>query len=181
VRLTIGSGPHYAPGWVNVDRNNLASWAHPPDVLGDVLEGLPFGDGAAEAVYLGHVLEHLPWALVPRAIDEVVRLLRPGGELAVVGPCLEAAVRTRQPAWLLESIVAEQDPDATGCGHAWTSTGLLAFEACRHPGLEDLRHVDVASVRPPTWPNPSDAPWQFALVARRRVVKRPRKTRVAGR
>jgi SAM-dependent methyltransferase len=48
-------------------------------------EKLPYEDGFFDRVLAIHVLEHLPD--LPRALDEVHRVLRPGGRLAVVIPC----------------------------------------------------------------------------------------------
>ena len=52
-------------------------------LIGDALE-LPFPDGSFDAVVCSEVLEHLP-AYGP-ALDEVVRVLRPGGRLGVSVP-----------------------------------------------------------------------------------------------
>lgn len=54
-------------------------------VVGDCQERLPFPEGTFDRVVAVHVLEHLP--NLPAALDEVHRLLRPGGMLAVVIPC----------------------------------------------------------------------------------------------
>jgi SAM-dependent methyltransferase len=48
-------------------------------------ERLPYPDGHFDRVLAIHVLEHLPD--LPRALDEVRRVLRVGGRLAVVIPC----------------------------------------------------------------------------------------------
>jgi SAM-dependent methyltransferase len=54
-------------------------------VVGDCQERLPFGDGSLDRVIAIQVLEHLPD--LPSALDEVQRVLVPGGRLAVVIPC----------------------------------------------------------------------------------------------
>src|ERR1017187_4875679 len=101
VNLNIGSGVHPAPGWVNIDRNLLDDWQ--VDVIADALD-LPFGDDVADRAYFGHVLEHLSYngdALV--ALREAYRVLKPGGELGVVGPAMDLALLTGQPQWLLDA------------------------------------------------------------------------------
>jgi SAM-dependent methyltransferase len=54
-------------------------------VVGDVEQTLPFEDGSFDRVVAIHVLEHL--RNLPAALDEVGRVLCPGGRLAVVIPC----------------------------------------------------------------------------------------------
>lgn len=81
--LNIGCGDDIKPGWVNVD-----SYSGPgvtPDVVADVRR-LPFEDCSASHVFLGHMLEHVKWQEVPRALTEVRRVLEPTGQLLVVGP-----------------------------------------------------------------------------------------------
>jgi SAM-dependent methyltransferase len=52
---------------------------------GDVQQRLPFEDAHFDRVIAIHVLEHLPD--LPSALDEIRRVLRPGGALAIVIPC----------------------------------------------------------------------------------------------
>lgn len=51
----------------------------------DIQVGVPAKDGAFDRVLAIHVLEHLP--NLPAALDELHRLLAPGGVLSVVLPC----------------------------------------------------------------------------------------------
>jgi SAM-dependent methyltransferase len=54
-------------------------------VVGDCQERIDFPDGYFDRVLAIHVLEHLP--NLPKALDEVRRVLRPGGYFSVVIPC----------------------------------------------------------------------------------------------
>jgi SAM-dependent methyltransferase len=54
------------------------------DVVADVAHGLPFQTDAADRVFAVHVLEHLPDYLP--LLDEIHRVLRPGGVLHVLAP-----------------------------------------------------------------------------------------------
>jgi len=54
-------------------------------VVGDCQDRLPFDDACLDRVIAIHVLEHLP--NLPAALDEIHRVLKPGGRLAVVIPC----------------------------------------------------------------------------------------------
>lgn len=56
---------------------------------GDVVAGLPVPDGACEAVYCSHVLEHLSLADFRKALAEAFRILSAGGVFRGVLPDLE--------------------------------------------------------------------------------------------
>lgn len=54
-------------------------------VTGDCQKRMPYNDAYFDRVVVVHVLEHLP--NLPSAIDEVARVLKPGGIFSVVLPC----------------------------------------------------------------------------------------------
>ncbi len=54
----------------------------------DLREGLPFRDGCFSLIYLCDVIEHLFFMDVRIVLDEIVRVLRPGGKLVVSTPNL---------------------------------------------------------------------------------------------
>lgn len=54
-------------------------------VVGDCQKDLPYGDATFDRVVVVHVLEHLPD--LPGCLDEVKRVLKPGGIFSVVLPC----------------------------------------------------------------------------------------------
>jgi len=54
-------------------------------VTGDCQQRIPYDDGYFDRVVAIHVLEHLP--NLPAAIDEIDRVLMPGGLVSVVLPC----------------------------------------------------------------------------------------------
>jgi len=54
-------------------------------VVGDIQTRLDFPDGCFDRVLAVHILEHLPD--LPRALDEIKRLLKPGGTFSVLIPC----------------------------------------------------------------------------------------------
>jgi SAM-dependent methyltransferase len=75
---------HLPPGSIGLDinpRNVAAAAARLPDhrvVLGDI-EAMPFEDDEFDAVVCTEVLEHVPNAR--RSLDEIKRVLKPGGVL----------------------------------------------------------------------------------------------------
>jgi SAM-dependent methyltransferase len=77
-------GDHYArlaalPGYISFDVQPHER----PTIVGDA-HALPFKDASVDAVFLTSVLEHL--TNPNRAIDEVCRVLRPGGRLFGYAP-----------------------------------------------------------------------------------------------
>lgn len=159
--LNIGSGPHYMPGWINVDL-----YADDADVRCNA-SNLPYRSWTFDRVYLGHVLEHNElFAAVPEILREVARVCVPSATIAVVGPCMDKARATRQPEWLLKQMGRQPSPTKPGAGHEWTSTTELTLLALEYVGYEAIKEVPVASILRPEWPNQVTAPWQFAITAR---------------
>lgn len=115
--LNLGCGLLTHASWVNVDGSwnarlaqhrflrKTASWLHvlPAEkaqvpwsgdiVVHDIRKPLPFPDGAADAVYASHVLEHLYREEGRQLIRESYRVLAPGGIIRVIVPDLHAIVR----------------------------------------------------------------------------------------
>lgn len=163
LRINVGSGNHPCPGWVNID----ISPKHQPDVVASVY-ALPFRRGTFVQAYLGHVLEHLAWDLLPAAVKEVIRVCIPGARVMAVGPDIDRAVATGQPHWLLAQILDDWGKKnyMPGERHAWTPNEVRTVEALCRGGLTDVTPVAVAEVMAPDWPNPATDPWQCAVSAR---------------
>jgi len=158
--LNLGCGEkplHAWDPWVNVD-----SWPGcEPDVCCDVLE-LPFEDGSAEAVYCGHILEHLTYEdELPRFLREVKRVLGEFGQLCVVGPDYNRA--TTNPAWF-EMIpqIMHGDEEHPGNQHRWISTAWKNLLAVREifPAAHEIDIRAVSSF----WPVFDNVGWQFAIL-----------------
>jgi SAM-dependent methyltransferase len=158
MRLNLASGPHPAPApWINLDLLPQPGLQLRADV-----GRLPFPDQSADRIYAGHLLEHIPLTQLNRVLAEWHRVLRGGGELMIVGPDIDRAVRQRQPQWLLESIIAHGEGAG---GHAWTCSEGHLLHALRRYGWWPATPVDVATVRLPDWPNPApEAAWQVAIL-----------------
>lgn len=82
--LNAGCGTHYAEGWVNCDV--WVSDTTRPDVRVDPDGRYPFPGGTFDAIYAGHVLEHIEWSKVGTFLDEMARVAAPGAWMLVVGP-----------------------------------------------------------------------------------------------
>ena len=80
IRLNVGSGKNRCTGWVRADLDPSA------DVVFDVGGVWPFADGAVDAIYMSHVLEHLEMPRVTASLREARRTLASGRVLRVVVP-----------------------------------------------------------------------------------------------
>jgi len=96
--LHVGSGPQRAgqlhplfsgPQWteVRLDANPAAR----PDLIASVTDMAIVAESSMDAVYVPHVLEHLPPQGVPRALNEIRRVLKPEGLALIAVPDLQAA------------------------------------------------------------------------------------------
>ncbi len=180
MNLNIGCGPFRAEGWVNTDgRFNCGEvtgcqhdWNdNRPDV---VTRGLPFRSGAFERVYCGHVLEHIPWRDVRAFLEDVRRVLAPGGLLAVVGPDIYRMVQWYKESMMDWDTLAGALENATG----W-DTGEPIDGARHHWDCHEVRVQTalvssgfwVESARLPElvmggWPVVSTVGWQCCVVAK---------------
>jgi hypothetical protein len=81
--ISVGGGPlRVHPALVNV---NIGLFPN-VDVAGDAYQ-LPYADGVVDAVHCEAVLEHLEFP--GRAVEEMYRVLRPGGRLFAATPFLQ--------------------------------------------------------------------------------------------
>lgn len=78
-RVHLGAGENELEGWINVD-------VAPAQLAMDLRWGLPFADGGVERVFLSHFLEHLSRREARRLLDEIRRVLSPGGAVRIVVP-----------------------------------------------------------------------------------------------
>lgn len=60
-----------------------------PDVLCDIIEGLPYDDGSIEEVRAWDVLEHIPIGKTVQVVEDIYRILRPGGLFESLTPDAE--------------------------------------------------------------------------------------------
>jgi len=82
VKLHLGCGGRYIPGWTHIDVLPYphVEYRHSVDRLPSIR------DGEAEVVYACHVLEHFQEAEVEGVLREWRRVLKPGGILRVAVP-----------------------------------------------------------------------------------------------
>lgn len=164
LRLNLGCGPHYAPGWTNIDRHDKAvPDGRQVDVVVNVL-ALPFDDESCSHVYMGHLIEHLRLEdEVPAALREIRRVLVPGGELMVVAPDITRA-RAGWPEMISAIEPGEGDEKLpAGIPHLWAPTEATALAACLSV-FPNAVTVPIGEVGWP-WPLVDPVGWQLAIHA----------------
>jgi SAM-dependent methyltransferase len=89
--------------------------------VGDMRE-LPFGDGEFDAVVTSYAIDHLRRAERPKAIAEVARVLKPGGELLLM------VVRVDWRTWLVSPILAHHPSQNPEPWRAWLQENGFRLE-----------------------------------------------------
>lgn len=75
LRLNLGCGYVKLEGFVNIDNREEVG----PDLVCDILQGLPYGDGEIIHVRAYDFLEHIPMDSTIKVIEDIYRVLVPGG------------------------------------------------------------------------------------------------------
>jgi SAM-dependent methyltransferase len=85
----------YRREWTNVLFSVLPQPANEPDIhYHDVRKSLPFADKTFEAAYALHIVEHLTPAEAAALVNELYRVLKPGGIVRISTPDLEDICRS---------------------------------------------------------------------------------------
>lgn len=157
MKLNLGCGEYRAVDWVNID-----CWSGVnPDVVADASH-LPYDDACINAVYCGHLLEHLTFGgELPVVLREVRRVLAPDGRACFVGPDYDRALATDE--WReLAPLIRDGGNRWPGDEHRWLSTGPKTLEAVL-PIFPDAVEVDVTTLAE-YWPIVDRVGWQFAIL-----------------
>jgi predicted SAM-dependent methyltransferase len=88
VMLNAGCGKHHLPGWVNLDFEKSDGIQ-----ACDLRAGIPYPNNTFDAVYSSHMIEHLSRDAGGRFVQEVFRVLKPGGVVRLLTPDLERMAR----------------------------------------------------------------------------------------
>jgi len=174
LRLNIGCGEHYAPGWTNTDLIHHPVAGIRPDIITPVGEPLPFADGTASHIYVGHVLEHIPWDDVHGFLLDIGRVATTGAIVCVVGPDVRRALNqwkagNLNEATMLDAILENESSYQSagmwpGARHQWNCHEARVLLALDHAGLAG-RPVPIDSAELDPWPVVSRIGWQFAILA----------------
>lgn len=165
MKLNLGCGDRYAPGWHNVD---WAGSPHRKDETVDLSGPLPWPDSSIESIYLGHVLEHLTHTDCHLLLQRLHRCAMSTGVIMVVGPDLPTAYKMQEAGTLdvtIDSLLygAERWP---GDRHLWESSMETTRELMIGAGWKYTHHQESLAEVATFWPVADARPrWQFALWA----------------
>lgn len=166
MKLNVGCGNHYAQGWVNIDASSNDEVR--PDIQASFLEPLPDEIQGVTHVYLGHVLEHLPFGKIPPALSALWERCVPGALVGIVGPDCDKA-RELDRRGLLHGIELRDIIEGAGRWvndvHLWECTPGRLETLLTRSGVHDARHVDINDNALAPFPVTSRVGWQCALVA----------------
>ena len=178
VGLNLGCGPFRVEGWLNVDvieDENIR-----PDQVIEAGKSLPYPNGTFDKVFMGHVLEHVPWSQVAWLLTEVRRVIRPGGSICVVGPdVMKTLHRVRNDSNLEEAIhffriVMEdgfhyqdsQHREWDGARHHWNCYAERVVFALKASGYQDIQERQIEPDQLVGWPVVDFLnKWQCAVTA----------------
>jgi SAM-dependent methyltransferase len=82
MKLNLGSGSNKIDGFVNIDINP----ANNPDVVCDILKGLPYETSSIDEIVLFHTIEHIEKFKHKGLFIEVRRVLKPDGLFVISYP-----------------------------------------------------------------------------------------------
>jgi len=82
LRLNLGCGTRKKPGFVNVDKFKGCD----PDIVADLLVGLPFNSLSVDEIVSENFLEHLPGEEFILVMNECYRVLKVGGVATHIVP-----------------------------------------------------------------------------------------------
>jgi hypothetical protein len=175
--LNVGCGPFRADleGWVNTDVVHLPGDVE-PDVVVTPDEPLPFDDGTFDRIYMGHVLEHVPWDKVVPFLQLVSSKLSDDGVVMVVGPDVNRSLRMwNDGTETLEHVlgVLEDDghyqhhtADWFGARHCWNAYEGRVVRALEQAGFVDVKPLEIVRKADfEGWPVVSHSAYQCAVRA----------------
>lgn len=173
MRLNLGSGDRPVPGWHNVDH---AGCPHPADERVDLTGPLPWPPQSVELVYCGHLLEHLHWAQCRHLLKALLPVMRPGGQIMVVGPDIARAQAILDAGGGLEVPMGALKAGSCrwpGDEHRWDATPAAVGRLLQLAGWVEVRHVAWDEVDA-VWPVAERGPrWQYAVTATAPTTERP--------
>ena len=164
MKLNIGPGEHYAAGWTNLD--TATSDEVKVDIQGSLLH-LPAEVQDVEAVYMGHILEHIAPPTVIPALAALWGRCRPGAQVAAVGPDVLRVVDMHiigQADWQTVTHCCLGERRWPGDEHLWACTEQRLLELIRASGLQRVRAVPIASPVLDDFPVVSRIGWQCAVI-----------------
>jgi len=111
LNLNLGSGYRPLEGFVNIDNRAEVK----PDLVCDVTEGLPYPDNSVDMVRAHDFLEHIPIGKTIGVMNEIWRVLKPGGLFDSFTPSTDGRGAFQDPThmsfWNQNSWLYYSDPE----------------------------------------------------------------------
>lgn len=177
MNLNVGCGRFRTDlkDWVNTDVIRLEGEIE-PDVVVSPDEPLPFADASFDRIYMGHVLEHVPWTKVVPFLQLAAEKLVSGGKLLVVGPDVnrslqmwhEGSESLEHLLTVLEDDLHTQETEVKWFGehHYWNAYEARVLRALNAAGFKNAKALDIGNESLfAQWPVTSHARWQMAVIA----------------
>jgi len=125
-KLNLGSGPDVRDGWENYDRDEYEGVT-----VGDIKDGLPWGDGTFDIVVANHFLQMMKYVDLPTTLTEIRRVLTHKGVVRILVPDLLSAVSAYRHGHLDWFPIVNEAETTTGgklCAYvSWYSEANLVF------------------------------------------------------
>lgn len=93
MKLNLGCGFRKQKGFCNIDNRPEVE----PDLVCDVIQGLPFDDDSVDMVLANDFLEHIPIGKTVGVIFEIWRVLKPGGTFESLTPATDGRGAWQDP------------------------------------------------------------------------------------
>ena len=93
MKLNLGCGYNHAPGYINIDIRPECR----PSLICDLSVGVPFPDNSIEEIKALDILEHIPIGKTINLMNEIWRVLKPGGWLKVLVPSTDGRGAFQDP------------------------------------------------------------------------------------
>jgi predicted SAM-dependent methyltransferase len=165
MKINLGAGDQYADGWHNVDHGS----PHRKDEDVDLTGPLPWAENSIDCIYAGHVLEHLTQEECVALLERLHPLMKPGGELMVVGPDVRIAEQMAQQGTLDVTLDSLKYGAGRWSGdvHRWECTSRGLQDLLETAGWQEVTELSINDV-PAMWPVAYRGPqWQCAVHAKR--------------
>jgi predicted SAM-dependent methyltransferase len=156
-RLNWGCGNHTRPGWINSD-NKQAPYI---DMSCDIRDGLPLGNGSMDYVVSIHALPEVPYEQLVPVLQELRRVLAPGGVLRISLPDLLKGVRAYERGDVEYFKIPDEDAKSLGAklvtqlmwyGYSRTLfTPEFIEEVLRKAGFSRVEHCGFMQTTSPHW------------------------------